>query len=126
VAVSGLPAPPTILLGQPGPRLRSRSVARLYLGRPQVRMHPDRRLGPHQRDRRPNAAGRDASPTAAIIDTQSVKITESGGPRGWDAAKRLKGRKRHVAVIRMGCCSAFSCTPPVSKMPMPSPTCCGA
>jgi transposase len=43
-------------------------------------------------------ARREASPTAAIIDTQSVKSTESGGPRGWDAAKRLKGRKRHVAV----------------------------
>jgi putative transposase len=43
-------------------------------------------------------AGRDASPTAAITDTQSVKTTQSGGPRGWDAAKRLKGRKRHIAV----------------------------
>src|SRR3712207_3963073 len=43
-------------------------------------------------------AGREASPTAAIVDTQSVKTTESGGPRGWDAAKRLRGRKRHVAV----------------------------
>ena len=43
-------------------------------------------------------AGREASPTAAIDDTQSVKTTESGGPRGWDAAKRLKGRKRQVAV----------------------------
>ena len=43
-------------------------------------------------------AGREASPTAAIVDTQSVKTMESGGPRGWDAAKRLKGRKRHVAV----------------------------
>jgi putative transposase len=43
-------------------------------------------------------AGREPSPTAAIIDTQSVKTTESGGPRGWDAAKRLKGRKRHIAV----------------------------
>ncbi len=44
------------------------------------------------------SAGREASPTVAIVDTQSVKTTESGGPRGWDAAKRLKGRKRHVAV----------------------------
>jgi putative transposase len=43
-------------------------------------------------------AGREASPSAAIVDTQSAKTTESGGPRGWDAAKRLKGRKRHVAV----------------------------
>ncbi|MDN3564975.1 IS5 family transposase [Paeniroseomonas aquatica] len=43
-------------------------------------------------------AGREASPTAAVVDTQSVKTTESGGPRGWDAAKRLKGRKRHIAV----------------------------
>ena len=31
-------------------------------------------------------------------NTQSVKTVESGGPRGWDAAKRLKGRKRHIAV----------------------------
>src|SRR5437764_4539998 len=44
------------------------------------------------------SGGRKASPTAAIIDPRSVKTTESGGPRGWDAAKRLKGRKRHIAV----------------------------
>jgi putative transposase len=43
-------------------------------------------------------AGREASPSAVIVDTQSGKTTESGGPRGWDAAKRLMGRKRHVAV----------------------------
>jgi putative transposase len=47
-------------------------------------------------------AGREPSPKAAVVDTQSVKTTESGGPRGWDAAKRLKGRKRHVAVDTQG------------------------
>jgi len=46
--------------------------------------------------------GREASPTAVIIDTQSVKTTEKGGPRGYDAAKKVKGRKRHVAVDILG------------------------
>ncbi len=43
-------------------------------------------------------AGREASPSVVIVDTPSVKTTKSGGPRGWEAAKRLKGRKRHAAV----------------------------
>ncbi len=50
------------------------------------------------------AAGRDPGPTAAIIDSQSVKAAETAGKpsRGYDAGKKLNGRKRHIAVDTIG------------------------
>jgi len=46
--------------------------------------------------------GRDPEPSAGVIDWRSAKTTESGGPRGCDAGKNVKGRKRHVVVDTEG------------------------
>lgn len=46
--------------------------------------------------------GKQSSPTAGVIDSQSVKTTESGGIRGFDAGKKINSRKRHIVVDTLG------------------------
>jgi putative transposase len=54
------------------------------------------------RERVRRQAGRQPTPSAAIIDSQSVRTTERGGPHGYDGAKKLSGRKRHLLVDTLG------------------------
>lgn len=61
--------------------------------------------------------GPDVEPSAGIIDSQSVKTTEKGGIDGYDAGKKINGRKRHILVdtmglMRDGCCTCCFCSRP--------------
>lgn len=60
------------------------------------------RLNAALRQRLRAQMGRDPHPSAGIVDSQSVKTTGVGGPRGFDGGKKVNGRKRHLLVATQG------------------------
>jgi putative transposase len=60
------------------------------------------RLHDQLRTRVRQAEGRQPAPTAAVLDSQSVKVGGQGGPCGYDAGKKTSGRKRHILVDTLG------------------------
>jgi transposase len=62
------------------------------------------------RDRVRQQDGRDRQPSAAVLDAQSVKSSEGGAAIGYDAGKRVRGRKRHLLVDTLGLLLAVAVT----------------
>jgi transposase len=62
------------------------------------------------------AEGREAAPTAVVADSQSVKTTEAGGPRGFDAAKKSRVASGTSPSIRLACPSNARSPPPTCRI----------
>ena len=60
------------------------------------------RLNAALRERVRVAVGRDPQPSAGVVDSQSVRTSAVGGPRGFDGGKKVNGRKRHILVDTLG------------------------
>ena len=67
--------------------------------------------------------GRNSQPSASIIDSQSVKTTSVGGERGYDGAKKLNGRKRHLLVDTQGLVLKPRCIVPIFRIVLLSRWC---
>ena len=65
----------------------------------------------HLRDHIRLLEGRKRPPTAGIVDSQSVKGSETCGERGYDAGKKINGRKRHILVDTLGLLLMISVLP---------------
>lgn len=61
-----------------------------------------KRIHDRLREKVRKAAGKKSTPTVAIVDSQSIRTAEGGEERGYDAAKKITGRKRHLAVDTLG------------------------
>lgn len=69
------------------------------------------RIRDHLREKVRKQANWNAAPHVAILDSQSVETSDQGGPSGYDAGKKVKGRKRHLLVDSFGLPLGVSVTP---------------